>query len=158
MRTLSDSLARFLGMALAALLAVLVALAAFDTLAWTFFELSYAQTSEVSAILLTWFGFLGAAYGVKHGLHLRLELLARRLSPRLRTLVGRFAAGCVVLFGGLIAGYGFELTLTVKNTLPGIGLGAWVQYVPAALGGVLIALFALEQMLTGEREAQGEGS
>jgi TRAP-type C4-dicarboxylate transport system permease small subunit len=150
MRTLSNSLARLLAAVLGTLLALLVVLAALETLAWTFFNLSYPQTSEISGILLTWFGFLAAAYAVKHSLHLRLELLTRRLPPRLANAIGRFAAALVVLFGVLMAVYGFRLTQTVTNTLPATGLGASIQYFPAAAGGLLMALFALEQVLFGE--------
>ena len=147
MRRLTDSLARATSVLLALLLAALVAIAASETVAWTLFEVSWAAASEVEGVLLIWFGLLGAAWGIHQRIHLGVEVLTRRLPPTVRAFLARAASALVLLFGALLAGYGFELTRTVTNTLPATGLAASVQYFPAIVGGVLMAFFALGELI-----------
>ena len=142
MRFLLNHLARLVDLLLPATLALLVALSAVETLAWGFFELSWPQVSEIAALLLVSFGLLGAAQGVHRGEHLGVELLTRRLPQTWQGVARRLALGLVALFGGLLALYGLALAARVRNTLPGTGLSAAWQYLPAAAGGLLIALFA----------------
>lgn len=147
MHGLTDSLARALGAVLALLLAALVLLAATETAAWTFFEVSWAAAPEIEGILLIWFGLLGAVWGIHRRIHLGVEVLTRRLTPAVRDVLARAAAALVALFGGLLSYFGGVLADTVGNTLPATGLPASVQYFPAAVCGALIAFFALAEAI-----------
>jgi TRAP-type C4-dicarboxylate transport system permease small subunit len=139
---LSKRLGQGLAGAVASLLAVLVALAALETGAWVLAELSWPQLAEIQGLLLVWLTFLTAAWGVEAGLHLGMELLVRRLPPGLRRWLDRLVAVLVFLFGALCAYHGARLTASVVNTLPATGWSAGWQYVPAVIGGTLIALLA----------------
>ena len=152
MRFLSLHLARVTGAALAVILALLVLLAAVETAAWTLFEISWAETSEISGVLLIWFGLLGAAYGIHVRVHLGVELLTRRLPPRLQAILGRASAALVAAFGALLAIYGAKLSASVTNTLPATGWGASVQYFPAVVGGALMAFFGACEAIHGSGE------
>ncbi len=149
MRHLSYLLFRAAGVALAAILALLVALAAVETAAWALFEVSWAETSEISGMLLIWFGLLGAAYGIRARVHLGVEILTRRLPPGARSVLGRVAAGLTAAFGALLAIYGGKLALSVTNSLPATGLAASVEYFPAVVCGLLMTLFAAEEAIYG---------
>ena len=153
MRTFCAQLARALGVALAAILALLVVLAAGETAAWALFEISWASGSEIQGVLLIWFALLGAVYGIHHRIHLGVEILARRLPPRLRSALGRLAAVLVATFGALLAFYGAKLAATVTNTLPATGMSASVQYFPAAFCGLLMTVFGVEELVHGPAEA-----
>lgn len=153
MRTFSLHLSRAVGAALAVILALLVLLAAVETAAWALFEVSWAETSEISGVLLIWFGLLGAAYGIRARVHLGVELLTRRLPPRFQSILGRAAAVLVAVFGALLAVYGAQLTASVTNTLPATGLRASVQYFPTVVCGALMAFFAAEEAIHGVDEA-----
>ncbi len=128
MRRLTHSLARAVAVLLALLLLALVGIATAETVAWTLFEVSWAAASEIEGILLVWFGLLGAAWGIHQRIHLGVEVLTRRLPPMVQALLARAAAALVAVFGGLLAGYGTELTRTVANTLPATGLSAAVFF------------------------------
>ncbi len=158
MRRLTRSLASALGVLLAVLLASLVVIAAAETAAWTFFEISWAAAPEIEGILLIWFGLLGAARGIHQRIHLGVEVLTGRLPRRAQALLGRLAAALVAVFGGLLAFYGAKLAATVTNTLPATGLEASVQYFPAAASGLLMAFFALEEVLFGAPAREAESS
>ncbi len=149
MRTFSFHLFRGVGVALAALLALLVVVAAVETAAWALFEVSWAEASEISGVLLIWFGLLGAAYGIRARVHLGVELLTRRLPPKLRSALERAAALLVAAFGVLLAAYGAKLAMSVTNTLPATGWNASVQYFPAVVCGALMTFFAFEESIYG---------
>ena len=155
MRRLIDSLARAVGVVLAALLAALVAIATAETAAWTLFEVSWAAASEVEGILLVWFGLLGAAWGIHERIHLGVEVLTRRLPARAQAVLARVAAALVAAFGALLAGYGFVLTRSVTNTLPATGLPASAQYFPTIVCGALMAIFALAELISGATPSDG---
>ena len=139
-----------LGFVLSALLALVTALAAVETLLWVAFERSHAALPELQGLLLAWMGLLGAAHGVREGLHLSLDLVPRSWGPRIALGVGRLSHGLVGLFGALLAVYGHALVGSLVNTLPGTGLPAAVQYWPTVVAGLLIFLFSLRGMLFGE--------
>ena len=141
--TLSTRLGRALAGAVATVLGLLVSLAATETAAWVLAELSWPQLAEIQGLLLVWLTFLTAAWGVQGGLHLGMELLVRRLPLGPRRWVDRLVAVLVAVFGALCAYYGTRLAASVVNTLPATGWSAAWQYLPAVLGGALIALLAL---------------
>ncbi len=149
MRILTLQLAKAVGALLALLLALLVLLAAVETAAWALFEVSWAETSEIEGVLLIWFGLLGAVYGIHHRVHLGVEVVTRRLPPAVRSALGRLASALVAVFGALLAVQGARLAASVTNTLPATGMSASVQYFPAVVCGVLIAVFAVEELIYG---------
>jgi TRAP-type C4-dicarboxylate transport system permease small subunit len=120
-----------------------------DTPAW----------AEASALLLLGWVILGAAAaGVREGFHMGFDTL-RDVLPAPLTRVFKVLSDLVVtIFGLAMAVYGADLALEVWDaTLPTLGLPGTVEYLPLALGGVLIALFGLERLLshavTGEAPA-----
>jgi TRAP-type C4-dicarboxylate transport system permease small subunit len=144
-------LARLVDFLLPATLALLVGLAAMETLAWGFFAISWPQISEVNSLLMVVFGLLGAAQGVQRHKHLGVETVVRRLPASWQGAAQSVAAALVTLFGALLAVYGIALAGRVHNTLPATGISSAWQYVPAALGGALIALFAGAQIFPSTR-------
>lgn len=146
-----DSLANFLAVGLrrvlATLLAVLVLVAALETGAWAFFEISWPAATEIQGLLLAAFALLAAAYGVHCRFHLGVDALTSRLPATARRLVARLVALGVVVLGGLLAYYGWALVRQVSNTLPATGWPAAVGYLPAVLGGLGIAFFGLVEAL-----------
>jgi TRAP-type C4-dicarboxylate transport system permease small subunit len=155
---LSDRLGRLVAGTVAVLLAILVALAALETVAWVLAELSWPQLVEIQGLLLVWLTFLTGAWGVQAGLHLGMELLVRRLPPGVRRWAERLVSLLTAVFGALCAWYGTGLAASVVNTLPATGWSAAWQYLPAVVGGALIALFALLRLLPARANAQPEAS
>jgi TRAP-type C4-dicarboxylate transport system permease small subunit len=110
-----------------------------DTPAW----------AEASALLLLGWVILGAAAaGVREGFHMGFDTLREVLPAPLARLFQVLSDLAVTLFGMAMAWYGADLALEVWDaTLPTLGLPGTVEYLPLALGGLLIALFGLERLL-----------
>jgi TRAP-type C4-dicarboxylate transport system permease small subunit len=120
-----------------------------DTPAW----------AEASALLLLGWVILGAAAaGVREGFHMGFDTLRDVLPAPLTRLFKVLSDLVVTVFGLAMAFHGGDLAIEVWDaTLPTLGLPGTVEYLPLALGGVLIALFGLERLLahaiTGEAPA-----
>lgn len=157
-RRLSRPLAAALRPVLVALLAALVLVAVADLATWLTLGRSWAEVEEVQGLLMIWFGLLGAVYALAHGLHLALGLVVDRLPATARAPAERAAALATAVFGALLAFTAARLTLAVDNTLPATGWSAALQYAPAVVAGLLLAVVALEQAIRAPASALEDSS
>lgn len=104
---------------------------------------------EPTAILLmSWFIFLGSAVGVHENFHMGFDVLMHFLPERFGTWLRLVSDLAVLCFGVGMAVYGGQLMLkTWGSTMPIIRLPGGFVYMPLFVGGVLITLFVLEQIL-----------
>lgn len=121
----------------AILLGVLTLLATFELTAWMVFSRSFAALEEIQGLLMIWFGLLTAVYCLGEGLHLSVDLLARRLPSRWQPALERFPGLAIAIFGALLTVHGVGLVGATENTLPGTGWGAALQYQPSVLAGLV---------------------
>jgi TRAP-type C4-dicarboxylate transport system permease small subunit len=118
---------------------------------------SPSWTEQAAQVLMIWFAFLAAAAGVREGFHIRIVALEEAASPRVRRvmqIVGALVvAGCglamLVLGGELVA-------RTWSHTIPSLGISRGLAYLGLPISGGLILVFALEKMLTPERDETKE--
>ncbi|MFL6828884.1 MAG: TRAP transporter large permease subunit [Bradyrhizobium sp.] len=67
-------------------------------------DVSWAQ--ELCIYMFIWMAKFGAAYGVRTGIHVGVDLLVNRVPPRSRKQVILFALLCGAFFTGMIASFG----------------------------------------------------
>jgi len=112
---------------------------------------SPSWTEQASLILMIWYVMFAAAAGVYEGFHIRIALLEEKFGERARPLL-RVVATIIVIVGLVLLIYGVQLCWAVRsNVVPSLGISRAVAYIPLPLSGVLMALFALPQMLTGRQ-------
>jgi TRAP-type C4-dicarboxylate transport system permease small subunit len=89
-----------------------------------------------------------AAVGVRERFHLSVLGVREALPPRLQRWI---ALGCDVLmglFGAGMAWWSWELVGTVANfRIPLLGISQGWTYMPMVVGGALMVLYAIEQVL-----------
>ncbi len=96
----------------------------------------------------------GAAAGVRSGTHFRFPLLVQLLPLPIQRGCARLSALIVLLTGLLLAGYGGLLFLADLDVrLAGAPLPQSLVFLPLALGGALMALFALPGLIDPVTEA-----
>jgi TRAP-type C4-dicarboxylate transport system permease small subunit len=96
----------------------------------------------------------GAAAGVHSGNHFSFPLLVRLLPPPVQRACARLSALIVVLTGLLLAGYGGWLFLADLDVrLAGAPLPQSIAFLPLALGGALMAAFAVPSLIHPVTEA-----
>ncbi|MGQ7830811.1 TRAP transporter small permease [Altererythrobacter sp. Z27] len=111
---------------------------------------SPSWTEQASLILMIWYVMFAAAAGVYEGFHIRIALLEERMGDHAAP-VRRAVAAIVLLLGLVLLVYGAQLTWLVReNVVPSLGVSRSVAYIPMPISGLLMALFALPQIIDGK--------
>jgi len=99
---------------------------------------------EVGEWSLAWMSFIGAALGVRRGIHFAVHLLIESFPVPLRRAV--LAAQCllIVAFGALIAIFGWQVTeLNSQSFSPALVLNLRWLYLSSVVGGALMAVYGV---------------
>lgn len=105
-------------------------------------------TEPVSLLLMLYYILLAAAVGVREGFHLSLDLFRSLAPPGARFVFDAVNHSVVGLFGVAMAWYGAALArATWNNKIAVLDIPQGISYLPIAIAGALIALFALEHLL-----------
>ena len=106
---------------------------------------NFFWVEEVGETALAWITLIGAAIGVAERSHFSLAILVHKLPPGLRKFVHYFNHAVIFAFALLVAWLGFKLAvMNAGLTSPGLEFSlAWI-YAPAAVGGLLMAVYALK--------------
>jgi len=108
---------------------------------------SPSWTEPVTLLLLSTAMSMGAAAGVHTRRHFSFSLLAEALSPGPRRLMHRLQSAVIVVIGAVLAYWGSVLFIDgVHIPAAGAPLPDSIEYLPLALSGALMVLFALVQM------------
>ncbi len=107
-----------------------------------------AWAEQVALFLMSWFIILGAATGVRERDHLGFEIGLAHAPAPVAFLMRIVTEVLVLAFGIAMVWYGVELAAgTWSAPMPILGIAQGWDYVPIAVGGVLIALFSLEKLV-----------
>jgi TRAP-type C4-dicarboxylate transport system permease small subunit len=119
---------------------------------------SPAWTEPLSIQLMGWFILLGSAVGIRENYHLGFDVLRHVVPPLVARIMALISMLVVLGFGIAMAVYSMDLVIgTWTATLPVLGWPGGVDFMPITFGGVLISVFAIEQLyliLTNAPEAQ----
>ena len=111
---------------------------------------SPSWTEPVTLLLLSTAMSMGAAAGVRTRRHFSFALLADAVGPGPRHAMQLLQALVVLVIGALLAYWGGLLFLDgLHIPTAGAAMPESIDYLPIALAGVLMVLFALAQMLPG---------
>ncbi len=111
-------------------------------------ETPFVWSEELSLLLMTWMTFLGSALLMMRYEHLAIDVFVDTLSPRWRhaaNILGRaliFAFCLCLIYGAWIL-----VGKTYKSITPGLQISVAWQYGGALVGGVLMAMVSLEQLI-----------
>jgi TRAP-type C4-dicarboxylate transport system permease small subunit len=128
-------------------LVALVSVQAWQVFARYVLNDSPSWTEPVTVLLLVSAMSFGAAAGVHGGRHFAFALLADALSPPLRRLTATMTHLVIAVIGGTLAHGGFKLLVDGFGIrLAGAPLPQSLVFLPLAIGGVLMLLFALQRL------------
>jgi TRAP-type C4-dicarboxylate transport system permease small subunit len=107
-------------------------------------------TEELASFLLVWCGVLGAAYALRVGEHLGMEMLTEKFPLPVQMHLEKFVRVAIIifaiamLFGGSLL---VQMTFELKQRSAVLGLPmAWV-YIAVPVAGFLFICFACERAL-----------
>ena len=108
-------------------------------------------TEPVALLFMSVTVMFGAAVGVRRESHFAFNGLAQTASPRVQTML-KTLCRCLILFSGIgLFWLGGRLTLDDWSVaMAGAGIPAGLRFLALSVGGLLIAIFALERLITGD--------
>ncbi|WP_284164385.1 TRAP transporter small permease [Frigidibacter sp. SD6-1] len=115
-------------------------------------KMTWAQ--EACIYLFVWMAKFGAAYGVRTGIHVGVDILAERLEGAARRTITTIAMSGGVLFTAIITWIGTDFVWHVRlggQTSPDLEMPMWIIYLAVPLGSALMCfrfLQALHRYLT----------
>lgn len=143
----SDRLAGFAVAVAGTALVGMVAVQALQVFARYVLNDSPGWTEPVALLLLNTAMSFGAAAGVHRGSHFGFFILVHRSPPRLRRWLLAFSHLVIASIGAVLAVWGGELLLDGLDVpMAGAPLPQSAVYAPMALGGALMAVFALQRL------------
>jgi TRAP-type C4-dicarboxylate transport system permease small subunit len=118
-------------------------------------------TEPVALLFMSTTMMFGAAIGVRANRHFGFFILVESSPPVARRALQIFARFIAAATGFMLAVWGGEMTIDSWDyAIAGAGLPQGMMYVPLCVGGALITLFSIEQMMRpvdsvtpGERES-----
>lgn len=115
-------------------------------------------TEELSLMLLVWLGMLATALSIREGENLTVTLLVERLPTAAQHLIYRVVWLVVTLFGLYLIRYGHELAQsTMGQFFASVRLAVGWMYLALPVGGALVALYALRNLLSSWEAVEGSG-
>jgi TRAP-type C4-dicarboxylate transport system permease small subunit len=122
-------------------------------------NVDFFWVEEIGEFTLAWMTMLGAALGIVHGTHFRLQLITHRLPRPLRLWVSRVAGILVAIFGAVAALYGWQVALLNSDSAsPGLSINLFWLYLSAVVGGGLMVVFGLTTIIRPTLADLGDGS
>ena len=115
-------------------------------------KMTWAQ--EACIYLFVWMAKFGAAYGVRTGIHVGVDILAERLTGAKRKLITTIAMSGGVLFTAILTWIGTDFVIHVRHggqTSPDLEMKMWIIYLAVPLGSALMCfrfVQALHKFLT----------
>ena len=115
-------------------------------------SIPFFWVEEIGELCLAWMTFIGAAIGIRRGVHFSVQMLADRFPPRVRLVV--FTAHYLLIagFGALIAAFGWSVAQANSfSSSPALNLNLRWLYLSAVVGGVLFVIYSLAAIADGWR-------
>jgi TRAP-type C4-dicarboxylate transport system permease small subunit len=118
--------------------------------------INFFWVEEVGEFSLTWLTMIGAAVGIAEGVHFTLRVLTHHFPARWQHLIHIANHLLIAGFGLLAAWQGLRLAITNSAlTSPALQLNLGWVYASVAVGGVLIAVYALALAAAGPAPVEG---
>ena len=113
--------------------------AAFDLPSVRFF-----WVEEVGEWSLAWMTFIGAAIGIRRGIHFSVQIITERLRPGLRRWIYVTHYTLIAAFGIMLAVFGWQVAqLNAQSFSPALDLNLRWLYLSSVAGGLLILAYSV---------------
>lgn len=112
-------------------------------------------TDELARYLLMWLSLLGAAYMVGQQEHIAIDILSKKMDPKLQSMISNGAvflfASSVMIIGGIYL-VGTILSLEQRSATLQIPMG--YVYLSIPLSGALIAFYSVVNVLSAFKDEE----
>jgi C4-dicarboxylate transporter, DctQ subunit len=110
-------------------------------------KMTWAQ--EACIYLFVWMAKFGAAYGVRTGIHVGVDILSERLEGAASRAITTIAMSGGVIFTAILTWIGTDFVLHVRaggQTSPDLEISMWIIYLAVPLGSALMCFRFLQAL------------
>lgn len=145
--TAKGVLSRILEVIMVTILTIMVGLVFGNVVARYAFNSAITWAEEVARFLFVWLTFVGASFGLMKGLHLGMDMVVARFSPRTRSLI-EVVNGVVILafLGVWVVGGVHLIQANLDYMSPATGFSMGLVYMIGPLAAVLMGIEALSRL------------
>lgn len=138
---------RFIGRALAALFSATILVVCLQVIGRYVLETPSSATEEIARFLLIWLGMLSMVYAFVMRMHVGVDLISAKLSASANRNLSRLIWALCAVFALAVLVYGggrlVNITATLGQSSPALGLPMWTIYTILPISGIIVALYAL---------------
>jgi len=115
-------------------------------------SIRFFWVEEIGELCLAWMSFVGAAIGIRRGIHFSVHTITDRFPVGARLAVFTAHYLLIAAFGALVAVFGWHVTeLNSQSFSPALSLNLRWLYLSSVVGGVLIVIYSLASIRDGWR-------
>ena len=105
---------------------------------------------EIGELCLAWMSFVGAAIGIRRGVHFSVQMITDHLPAGVRKAVFTMHYLLIAGFGALVAIFGWQVAeLNSQSFSPALDLNLRWLYLSSVAGGVLIVIYSAASIVDG---------
>ncbi len=153
---IEESVVRLEGLILFCTLFALIVMLAMQVLFRFVLQAPLAFTEEAGRLLFAWLIFIGAARALYVSQHFMVDIVYNHVPASLQKLFGYVSDAASIGLAVVLAQAGFRMVFRGGQTLPVLGIPAWVQTAALPVGMTLLAFHALCFVL--RRQHVGDGA
>ena len=115
-------------------------------------SIRFYWVEEIGELCLAWMSFVGAAIGIRRGVHFSVQMISDRFPAGVRRAL--FTAHYLLIagFGALVAIFGWQVAeLNSQSFSPALDLNLRWLYLSSVVGGVLIVVYSAASIADGWR-------
>jgi TRAP-type C4-dicarboxylate transport system permease small subunit len=115
-------------------------------------SIRFFWVEEIGELCLAWMSFVGAAIGIRRGVHFSVQMITDHLPAGVRKAV--FTAHYLLIagFGALVTIFGWQVAeLNSQSFSPALDLNLRWLYLSSVVGGVLIVIYSAASIVDGWR-------
>ena len=140
-------LSRILEVFMVTILTIMVGLVFGNVVARYVFNSAITWAEEVARFLFVWLTFVGASFGLMKGLHLGMDMVVARFSPRTRSLTEVVNGFIILAFLGVwVVGGVHLIQANLDYMSPATGFSMGLVYLIGPLAAVLMGIEALSRL------------
>ncbi len=103
---------------------------------------------QIALLIVVWITFLGAAVGVRRKTHLAVDFIRDAAPLPLRKLLLLVSIIALMFFGAMLAWQGYVMfERTAQRMIPLLGVSEGWRAIPVIIGGAMIFVFSLDDLL-----------
>jgi len=143
-----EKLDRFIANFLGGIIVFLVGLTTLQVVMRYVFDSPLTWAEEFIGVVMIYFGMIGGAWGVKHGIHIALEVFVKKFLRFAERWVDWFEFSITAFMGVFELVYGVKIvSLTRYQILPATGIVVAYSYAAIPIAGFLMIVFSIGRLV-----------